>query len=542
VDQSSTKEKSRQHQFLLVGLTIAVLAPFLNKAFHVDDPLFIWMAQQIAKNPLDPYGFFVNWSTSVEPMWKVMQNPPLCSYYIAAIGSLGGWNEVGLHLAFLIWPILAVLGTYAVARRFCREPFLAALLTLFTPVFLISATNVMCDLMLLALWLWSIESWIEGLERKSWVLLIVSTILAVAAAFTKYFGISLVPLLIAYTLARDRRLSIFALPLLLPVGAMIAFELTTQSHYGIGLFADAVALSRKMAGFKPPWSDHFLTGLAFTGGCCSTMIFFQRRSTWRFWLSTCIAVILFLLLWYFVPLHPAWAITDNSLLVRLEGGIFSALGAAVLTLALTELFRRKDPASFLLCLWILGTFSFATFCNWSITGRTILPMVPAAAISLLRWREDSFRTSSLALRYVGILVAATLSLVLATVDYRQAGSARDASNEFQHRFKANRGTVWFESHWGFQYYMQQWGAMPLDVAASDVHSNDILVFPSNNTSIAPVPMEKLFGFETMEFGLWPLFSTLGRGTGAAFYSSARGPIPWAIDRVGPEIYYVTRFR
>ena len=89
------------------------------------------MAQQIAKHPFDPYGFSVNWSTFPEPMWKVMQNPPLCSYYIAAVASLIGWSEMALHLGFLIWPILSILATFAISRRFCREPLIAALLTLF---------------------------------------------------------------------------------------------------------------------------------------------------------------------------------------------------------------------------------------------------------------------------------------------------------------------------------------------------------------------------------------------------------------------------
>src|ERR1700737_3738281 len=126
----------RKTQLLLIAITVAVLAPFLNKAFHIDDPLFLWMAQQIAKHPLDPYGFSVNWATSPQPMWEVMQNPPLCSYYIAAVGSLIGWSEPALHFGFLLWPIMSILATFAMARRFCREPFIAVLLTLFTPAFL----------------------------------------------------------------------------------------------------------------------------------------------------------------------------------------------------------------------------------------------------------------------------------------------------------------------------------------------------------------------------------------------------------------------
>src|SRR6266480_4256358 len=111
-------QSSRKTQvLLLVAITVAALASFLNKPFHIDDPLFLWMGEQISKHPLDPYGFSVNWDTSAKPIWKVMQNPPLCSYYIAVAASLLSWKEVALHLAFLVWPILTVLGTFAIARR-----------------------------------------------------------------------------------------------------------------------------------------------------------------------------------------------------------------------------------------------------------------------------------------------------------------------------------------------------------------------------------------------------------------------------------------
>src|SRR5712691_2342736 len=214
---------SRRTQLLLVLVTSSALAPFLNKAFHIDDPLFLWMAQQITKHPLDPYGFAVNWSISPEPMWQVMQNPPLCSYWIALVASVVGWGELALHLAFLIWPIMSILAVFTIARRFCREPVLAALLTLFTPAFLVSGTNIMCDLMLLALWLWSIECWIAGLDRQQWSLLAISAILASAAALTKYFGISVVPLLAVYTLVRDRHLAGRIILLAIPVVVIAAF-------------------------------------------------------------------------------------------------------------------------------------------------------------------------------------------------------------------------------------------------------------------------------------------------------------------------------
>src|SRR5262249_24581433 len=97
----SPAQGSRQ-RLLLLGLACAsCLVPFVNKPFHIDDPLFLWAAQHIEKHPLDFYGFQVNWYFSEMPMAEVTKNPPLGSYYIALASTLLGWSEMGLHLAFL---------------------------------------------------------------------------------------------------------------------------------------------------------------------------------------------------------------------------------------------------------------------------------------------------------------------------------------------------------------------------------------------------------------------------------------------------------
>ena len=102
----------------------------------------------------------------------------LCSCFIASVASVFGWSEVTLHAAFLLWAVPAVLGTFTLGQRFCRNldfqsvrpapkafraeesippnpsvrwhdrpkvyvPFAAALLTLFAPAFFVSATSVM---------------------------------------------------------------------------------------------------------------------------------------------------------------------------------------------------------------------------------------------------------------------------------------------------------------------------------------------------------------------------------------------------------------
>jgi 4-amino-4-deoxy-L-arabinose transferase-like glycosyltransferase len=184
------KNSVTRDAFLAIVAVIAALVPFLNKAFHIDDPLFLWMAQQVSQHSTDPYGFSVNWYVSAKPMFSIMQNPPLNAYYIALAAKFLGWSELAMHGAFLVPAVAAVLGTFFLAQRLSGSPLLGALLVLFTPVFLVSATTVMCDVWLLALWVWSVDCWLRGLEeRHSYWLLLLASLLVAAAALTKYFGV-----------------------------------------------------------------------------------------------------------------------------------------------------------------------------------------------------------------------------------------------------------------------------------------------------------------------------------------------------------------
>ena len=70
----------RRHILWLAILTLAVLAPFINRAFNIDEPLFVWTGAQIRAHPLDPYGFKVNWYNNEKDMADVTKNPPLAAY------------------------------------------------------------------------------------------------------------------------------------------------------------------------------------------------------------------------------------------------------------------------------------------------------------------------------------------------------------------------------------------------------------------------------------------------------------------------------
>ena len=152
---------------LLVIVTLLCLVPFLGKAFNIDAPLFIWSAQHIQSHPLDFYGFSINWYGTEERAAEIIKNPPFASYYIALAGFIGGWSEISLHLAFLLPAMLGVLGTYLLASELSQFPLTAALMSLLTPVYILSSTMVMCDTMMLAMYVWAIFFWVKGMRRDS---------------------------------------------------------------------------------------------------------------------------------------------------------------------------------------------------------------------------------------------------------------------------------------------------------------------------------------------------------------------------------------
>ena len=525
-------------RFLLIAITIVTLVPFVKEAFRVDDPLFIWIAQQITKHPFDPYGFNVNWVSFAQPMSIVMQNPPFSSYYIAAVASIFGWSEPALHLAFLFWAVMSILGTFALARRFSPEPSIAALLTLFTPVFLVSATSTMCDVMMLAFWVWAIEFWLAGLDRQQWWRFLFAGALISAAALTKYFGVTLVLLLAVYTVVRDWRLAKWLVFLLIPIAVLFNYDFLTEEKYGRGLFSAAMLASSSISSATRP--SHFaqmLMGLAFGGGSLVSAFFFAAFRSKRFLAAAVIAAVVFAGAFKFGI--TSWVYLETAEApVWLEGGLFAAIGLGILALSVTDVFKQRNADALLLVLWVIGTFLFATFFNWSVTARTFLPMAPAAAILVSRNLEQFQRTSEL--KYVSLCTAAGLSMLIAAADYRQANCAREAAMFYQKRYTAEADNVRFLGHWGFQYYMQQWGAKAFDRSDPGITDGNVLVGPFGDPNVNQVSMGKVATRDESTFKTLPLISTSSLGTGASFYSSFGGPLPWVINQIPPERYFSVR--
>ncbi|MCU1269989.1 MAG: hypothetical protein JWN74_1283 [Acidobacteriaceae bacterium] len=538
---------------LLIAATLLCLLPFSGRAFSTDDALFIWTAQQITNHPLDPYRFQVNWNTTELPMSEVTQNPPLASCYIAAVAKVVGWSERALHLAFLFPTTALVLGVYRLAKKFTRSPAMAAITTLLTPALLVSSCSTMCDPMMLALWTWATIFWIEGLDSGKPLLLTASVLLIATSELTKYFGAAPVPLLFAYSFARQRRLGSWAWYLLLPVAVLIGYELATAKMYGHGLLTTAADFSQK----RRLWTHaskggRTLIGLSYVGGCTLPAMLlaplvWSRKQIIIATVSSGVAAVLIMrgLVRLGVtagsPLAFA-ARNDHWVIISVQLVLFIAGGVSTLALAVADYRRERDADSLFLLLWVVGTFWFTAYLNWTINARSVLPMVPAIGILVTRRLDTLVKNPSRLLRtsvVAALLVSGTVSLWLARADTELANSARTAALLIHEKAAAN-DNVWFVGHSGFQYYMQSLGARPYDWSHPQTKSGDVIVVPYGK--VWPEDVTPKFHGSREGFAL-PIRShatTISPELGAGFYYSYWSILPYAFGPVPPEKYAIVR--
>jgi hypothetical protein len=525
---------------LLAILTLLCLLPFAGEAFHADDPLSLWTAQHITQRPFDPFGFRVSWALSDAPMWEVTKNPPLASYYAALAGSLAGWSEKALHLAFLLPAVTVILGTYRLAQRFTRLPLIAALATLLTPGFLVSSTSVMCDITMLALWIMAIIFWLEGFDPIKPSFLVISALLIGACGLTKYFGVTLIPLLLAYSMERRRRIERWLWYLLIPVCMFAGYECWAHARYGTGLLSEAAryALDHQAGSAL----SNMLIALAFAGGCAiSALTLAPLIWKWK-WVLTGgmlggVVAVASGNGWIRLPALPGAHDRWTWISCQLAGFVIG--GLSILAIAIAEWRQRKDSDSFLLALWVLGTFLFAAVVNWTINARSVLPLVPAAGILSARGLqalESSKR--SISKITVALVLAGLVALWVTWGDAELANSARTAAALIHERTGYGSGRQFFQGHWGFQYYMQEFGFIPYDARTYQVRPQDLMVIPENNTDIAAVPESVVTSQRTIKQEVRCGATTMSGPLGAGFYFAGWGPLPFAFGTVPAERYFL----
>jgi 4-amino-4-deoxy-L-arabinose transferase-like glycosyltransferase len=544
-----------EHPRLVIGLLlVACLGPFLDKPIHVDDAIFVGAAEWIQQHPADFYGSEINMYGSTVRMWECNFNPPLMSYLLAGVASLFGWHEIVLHLAGLMIALAAVMGIYSLARLWCGQPLLATLIAMFTPAFLVSGTTLMCDVLMLALWVWALVFWERALNdaQARWQFIGAGTLVGLAV-LTKYSALLLFPILLPIlSILRTRKLlGWWWLGLVVPLLMAAGYDWITAKMYGRGLlFASAGSVRVRGIDLPGGWKAVGIITLTFAGGSLLPLMCFAPW-LWRRWMRWAMGVAFFGISLGLVQfggrlgLVHSW---ENLPLTRwdflLQIGACSAAGMLLLLLVGAELWRRRDIISLVLILWIVSELYIWTVLNHSMSVRRFLPIVPAVAILLVR-RLEAVRENASASGWLlcPLVLSAAVALNIAVADYQLADSVRTAARQFAAKYQPTDHNLWFPGGYGtFQYYMEKAGARRIDLGQSVLEPGDVVVMPWLNNAFVELPLGGVGWLDILRSrpGFWINPYGLTEHTAAGFYGADLGPVPFAIGKYPGQEYFVVK--
>lgn len=526
----------------LIAVVLALNLPFLFQPFHIDDRVYLEIADNAIQKPLFPYDYPPLFEGIVTPDAASHSHLPLLSYYLAAVRLLSGSDrEWVYHLAFLIFPILLVVSFQGLASRYLRRPFWASLLLMGSPGVLVLSHTLMSEVPLLALWVLAIDRtlWIleTGGKKRDWILL-AAALLAASMMTVLSAGLLLLLALVCLLegrLAGFRRfewrwiLGLLALPLLL----WACWYLRGYLHYDRFLLVRTVQHLDKRSSFSLSLLGvKALSFILCIGGAAFFPLFplFSLRS---------IRISLPGLLTGLAGGAYQLLLAEWSLGYSLLFALLLAAGTVVLLGCCEVLLGRKLEAvmgnraelqRYLLLFWLLGILAAAILVYPSGSVRYTMLAFPPLILSFL-WaceRKQCLSQKGLAAALTGTLV---LSLSLSWADFEMASLYKREAHQLAQEFERPDRTVWFTAEWEFRYYLKKEGARILSRIQVGPKAGDILIKPN-----IAFPYQTLYdGSEYVRFlerrpaGAFPYIRLMDFKAHAGFYSTAWGILPYSIS-------------
>ena len=505
---SQTPGQTWFSRLALIALVLAVHLPFLDQAYHIDDRIYLDVARNIYEKPLYPYDFDALYEGFVAPDAASHSHLPFTSYYLALVQLAGGQeSEWVAHLAFLIFPLLAALAFYELARMLLSFPFAAAALLVSSTAFLTLSHTLMPDVPLLAFWILALASWrhflVHPTRRLSWVLCLGAVLVA---SFMSLLTLGLLLLLTADWLLHkgarpwtDERLLRIGLVLLTPFLLWTLWYLRAYLHYDRLVLVNTflhmeqrdpfslAAIAEKLMSFGLHLGGTFvfpLAGwLAFTG-----------RTSRKIYIG-----VFFLA---FIPAyvqHPEWPWIQAFLFaIFATTGLLTvvkvAQGSRRLFLAWLspggaseEIFwggpathRGQDSVAMLgvLFLWFWGILLACSLVFYSGSVRyAVLALPPFLLLFQFAVETGRGRMGARVALLVSLVLTVSYSLLVATADHRFAESYREECTRLVREFESQNRRIWYTGEWGFRFYMDQLGARALTQTGTDPEAGDIIVKP-----------------------------------------------------------------
>ncbi|MBI2541604.1 glycosyltransferase family 39 protein [Candidatus Woesearchaeota archaeon] len=545
---------------------ITVTAPFLNRALAIDDIYIDSIADQLNKKPLDPYGF--EWYMQNRNLTSaiIYTSPPLVSYYYASIQYFFGKNEFILHAFFIVFGITAAVSIYYFSKKFTRWNMVAALLLISTPMFAITSHNFMHDLPVMALFLLSVMTFANGVDRDDKLLLILSGLLAALTFFTKYNSIILFPLIAIYAFLRKKMR--YGLYLAVPIFLTLIWFANEWYHYGkvhvIRFFLGWHVTKEVSAGLVGKFLESIIpfavSNLSQIGGTTIFFIFLvypfmkQRKDSV---LLFALALInsLFAVLLYFKSssfISGQYTVFQLILLVIfMTSSLFfiikltQFIAKPLYSTIKNNKYDETNANKLFLGAWFFLGLIFHTFVAGG-TARYLVIILPPFILLFLMMAEEyagkfKAKTGHIAYMFAAVIVLNIIvSMAASIADYQYAAVYRDFAQNVPLRYAESN--IIFTGHEGFKYYMEREGYTFYDPYRRKLQQGDILIVPK-----IPVPRSleneknNLVLLDRIEYNSHFPLRTNNPWAHAGFYSYVNGLLPFSFSNKPLEIFEVYRF-
>lgn len=425
-------------QILVVLLAvIALRAPFLHQAIQGDDLFYLYGAEHAQIDPLHPNHAHYAFQGRMVSM-QGHPHPPLNAWFLAALLALfRDVKEVPFHAAYVLFSCIAGLSALALARRFSPHPLLATLLFLATPVFIVNGNSLESDVPFLAFWLLSIALYVRAVDRVSLALLVAACLAMALAALAAYQSIVLVPILLLYGRKwRPAWVAAFTVPLILVIWQM-------YERYSIGALPATVLAGYMQSYGLQEMALKLKNAVALTGH-----------------LGWLVCPILWIPGLSAAPFALAAMIYDWNPLFWIS----IAVGVGILIWCVRH--WREFLAQ-----WILIFYAAALVLFFAGSARYLLPIaLPVAILATQHRLKPVPLGGGTSFTLCGIAGSAVLGLCLAIVNYQHW----DGYREFARSLPAANDRVWVNADWGFRFYLEQEGGLPL-MQGQAVHPGEIVV-------------------------------------------------------------------
>lgn len=409
-----------RQRLLVFIFPLLLAAPFLNRAFFVDDNYFVEIATWLKAHPALPYHFLADDAGLQNRGWEKngfvrMVNPLVHHYYLALLLKVYGSAEWFLRLGCTFLSCFSALFIFEFARRWTNTPLLATLLVLVTPVQWLGSYSLLIDPTMAFFAFGALYFFIRSTEVNSLPLMIYSGLFMGLAVLSKYTALFIFPLTAVWMMLRWKKIErrwLCAIAWGLGLVGLVVYNLWTAHLYGRPHLLAASARMVHVFG----WAKVLSLLVFFSGSLLLPLVSWQVVNGKKRLLSV-----------FFVLTLAVFFASAVGGFSKLQGGL---LGLWLVTsfLFLGSAWGNRSqwiyPRDHFLFMWVAGFLAMMLLVMDWVAARYYCLVAPAAvlmSVRLLEMKGGLRAEKHLKLILAGVFIFTAL---LAFADYKQAEPSR----------------------------------------------------------------------------------------------------------------------